>query len=152
MAALVVFGIEERLFGVPAEDVERVLPVVDVMPLPESPPVVAGIVDYGGVIVPAIDLRPRFGLPPRPLRLDHRMLVVATRRRLLLLLADRVEGVTEVAPQAFDDMADLIDGAALFNAAGTSQHGLVYVYDIEALLSVDEEVALDAALDRAGVP
>ena len=49
---------------------------------------VAGIVHVRGRVVPVVDLRVRFGLPPIELSLDSRVVVVELAERTVGLLAD----------------------------------------------------------------
>src|ERR1035438_10028435 len=44
------------------------LVVVDITPLLEAPAIVLGIMDLGGVVIPVIDIRKRFGHPSHDIR------------------------------------------------------------------------------------
>ncbi len=49
---------------------ERIIPVVEIIPLPNALDLVLGIINVGGQIIPVIDTRKRFRLPERELNLS----------------------------------------------------------------------------------
>jgi len=61
---LVLFGVGSVVYGLPIERVREVVNPLDIIELPHAPPSVVGVTDHRGEVVPVIDLRTRFGLPP----------------------------------------------------------------------------------------
>jgi len=73
---LVSFRLGRQLYALPLDHVERALRMVVVIPVPEAPTWVLGVIDLHGRVVPVVDLRQRFGQPPKEPDLDDRLLVV----------------------------------------------------------------------------
>jgi purine-binding chemotaxis protein CheW len=135
----------ERL-GIRVEDVSEVLWAVAVTPLPQAPEIVAGVIDVRGVIVPVLNVRPRFGHQSRPMRLGDRLVLVKSERRRIALLFDGADTVVEVAEEA-------IEGASSFGTPppGISgivklPDGLVLIHRMESFLSAAEAAVLEEAL------
>jgi purine-binding chemotaxis protein CheW len=61
---LVVFSLDEQRYSLALDRVRRTMRVVAITPLPKAPPIVLGIVDLGGVVIPVINIRQRFNHPP----------------------------------------------------------------------------------------
>lgn len=61
---LVLFGVGTVVYGLPIERVREVVNPLEIIPLPHAPPSVIGVTDHRGEVVPVLDLRTRFGLPP----------------------------------------------------------------------------------------
>lgn len=61
---LVLFGVGAVVYGLPIERVREVVNPQDVIPLPHAPSTIVGVTDHRGEVVPVVDLRTRFGLPP----------------------------------------------------------------------------------------
>lgn len=61
---LVLFGIGTVVYGLPIERVREVVNPLEIIPLPHAPSSVIGVTDHRGEVVPVLDLRTRFGLPP----------------------------------------------------------------------------------------
>ncbi|MEO8857232.1 MAG: chemotaxis protein CheW, partial [Burkholderiaceae bacterium] len=60
VAQLVVFVLAQQRFGVWLRHVECVLAAAETTPVPGAPPLVLGIIDLHGTMVPILDLRPRW--------------------------------------------------------------------------------------------
>ena len=50
----VVFTLDERFYGVRLSVVARVLRAVEITPLPKAPPIVIGVINLGGRIIPVV--------------------------------------------------------------------------------------------------
>jgi len=150
LVPLVILEVIGRRVALVAEAVIEVLPIVWVSPLPKAPPVVEGVIDFRGKVVPVLDLRARFGRPSSPPVLNEHLVVVKVAGRKLALHVDRAVGL-ETVP------AEDIDSAALPEvdyAAGVARlaNDLLLVHDLGAFLWADEGLALDAALAESGRP
>ena len=99
-----------------------------------------------GSVTPVVDMRRRFEERWTELRLSQRLVAIRTPQRPLALLADEVDGVRNIAEAALADMEALLPGAGIVTTIATTVEGLVYVYDVDALLSVTEDAALAAAM------
>jgi purine-binding chemotaxis protein CheW len=144
-APLLVFAVGESRCALAVDAVERVVPAVEVTPLPSVPDIVLGVVDIGGEIVPVLDVRRRFGQLRRPLRLSDRLVIARTPGRKLALLVDSADGV-------FDGQGAVPSAAVLPNLEhlrGVAQmgDGLIVIHDLETFLSLEEQAALDRAVE-----
>lgn len=148
--ALVPFTLDDRRCALRLDVVVRVEQAVRITPLPDAPPVVLGLVDWHGTLVPVVDLRVRFGMPSRPERAEDHLVVARTSRRLLAVLADAVEPVVEVDAAGLLPLDDMIPGATAVAGVARLADGLVVVHDLDTALSLDDETALDQALARRG--
>lgn len=143
----VVFRLEEQRYALHLSQVERVVSMVAVSPLPQTPAVVVGVINYHGSVVPVLDLRPRFGFPPRELSLTDHLLLARTTRRMLALPVDEVLGVNEVPVEDVLAPSALLPGVGYVTGIVALADGLLFIHDLEALLSMDEEQRLTEALD-----
>lgn len=149
---LVVFSLDEQRYALALSRVQRSIRVVAVTPLPGAPPIVLGIVDLAGAVLPVIDLRLRFGHPPRDLRLSDQLVIASTGQRTVALLVDTTIGVIEAAPEAYAPATDFLPRLDHIDGAVKRQDGLILIHDLERLLSLEEESAIDRALDAGGAP
>jgi purine-binding chemotaxis protein CheW len=146
---LVVFALDDQRYALALVCVQRSIRVVAVTPLPGAPAIVLGVIDLGGVVIPVIDVRGRFGHPPRAVRLSDHLLVATTRHRTVALLVDETTGVIEASPESHAPGGDILPGLELVDGAVKLEDGLVLIHDLERLLSLDEGTAIDRALDAS---
>jgi purine-binding chemotaxis protein CheW len=150
---LVLFSLADRPYALHLSAVERIVPIAAITPLPKAPPIVRGIVNIQGVVVPVIDIRKRFGLPEREICLADHLIVARTARRTVALVADAVSGVVRqeqaqiAVPQQILANLEYVEGVLKL------EDGLVLIHDLDTFLSALEEETLDRAIagDLAGV-
>ncbi len=143
--------IEDQRYGLPLERVEQVLPMVWVAPLPKAPEMVVGVINLHGAVLPVLDIRKRFGLPERRWGLTTRLVVVQLAHARIAVPVDEVVGVRDhfVDVRLPDPLPQSGDGC-ISGIVGLSD-GLLFLCDLEAFLSLDEQHQLTVALDR-GTP
>ena len=146
---LVVFGIEGQRYALPLSIVEQVVPMVAVSPLPQAPIVALGVINLHGTIIPVLDIRRRFGFPPRDYGLTSQLLVARTTRRTLALPVDEVAGVMEVPGDAVTPADKVLPGIGHVAGIVALADGLLFIHDLDTFLSLDEERQLAAALGEA---
>jgi purine-binding chemotaxis protein CheW len=133
-------------FGIRLEDVERAFRMVAITPLPGAPPSLLGAVNVHGDVLAVADLCRRLGLPPRAYGPDAHLLITRTPRRRLALAVDEVQGVIEVAASAIASTAALAGAPHPVAGAVGLPDGVIFVQDMEAFLSAEEDGQLAAAL------
>jgi purine-binding chemotaxis protein CheW len=145
---LVVFSLDGQRYALALHCVQRSLRVVAITPLPGAPSIVAGIIDLAGVVIPVIDIRARFKLPPRALHLSQHLVVATAAGRTVALLVDETNGVIEGPPGGAVPADTILPGLELVEGAVKLDDGLVLIHDLARLLSLEEGLALDRALSR----
>lgn len=104
---LVVAQIAGRRCAFPAHDVQSVIEVGTVTPVPATPDFIAGITAIGSQALTVIDCRRAIGFDPEQWALDHRAIVVAVAGYSYALRIDSIEDITtavaepEVVPGGF---------------------------------------------------
>ena len=92
-AQFVVFRLGEDEFGLPIEAVNEVARVPDqITRLPKTPKFLEGVVNLRGDVLPVVDQRRRFDMPPLEEQGARRLVVVRTERHRAGLIVDRVSG------------------------------------------------------------
>ena len=124
---------------------DYVLPVTQVLhlesyatatPVPGAPAYVAGLVQVRGRVVPVVDLRARFGLPPIEHTIDHRVVVVQAGTRIAGLLVDSAREVMEISATCFENPPDLIEhqSAGFVTAVATVAQRLFLLIDVPRII------------------
>lgn len=144
---LLVFTLGEERYALPLATVERIVRAVEVTPLPQAPEIVLGVINAQGRIIPVVDVHRRFRLPAHVRRLDDRFIIARTARRLVALAADEVVGIREITPHELVNAQENLPFAGYIRGVAKLEDGLVLISDLDASLSLDEELLLDAAMD-----
>lgn len=145
--SLVLFALDGARCAVDASRVVEILAAVAVRPLPAQPAYVAGIIDVRGTIVPVLELRVRFGRPPRPMELSDQLIVVRAGERLVALWVNGVEAFAPAETAAWSSAGGLVVGDRSLVGVATLADGLVTIHDVDAFIAQCEA---DAVFEAAG--
>ena len=143
---IIVFALDEPRYALLLSAVERVVRAVEITPLPKAPEIVLGIINAQGRIIPVIDVRQRFRLPTREMKLDDRFIIARTSRRQVALVVDSVAGVRQLTDRQMVSAEQALPFADYLKGVAKLEDNLVLIHDLDQFLSLDEEKVIDAAL------
>lgn len=146
---LVAFAVDNRRVALPLSAVERVLRAVAVERLPKAPPIVLGVINVQGRIIPVMDVRRRFGLPGREVRASDHLLLARTRGREVALAVDAVAGVIEPEAGEVTEAPAILPELKYVMGVTTIDGDLIFIHDLDTFLSLEEAQRLDAALEQS---
>ncbi len=152
LVPLLVFQLGDKRLAMPARGVQEVVRAVAVARLPKAPPIVEGVINVRGTVVPVLDIRQRFGLPPNPIALDQRLIIAQAGPRLVALRVDRALDLISVPADAIESAAYAAPGAEYVAGIAKLPDGLLVIHNLESFLSLDEARAVDAAASAAAGP
>ncbi len=87
------FDLAGETFALPVEPVREVLRIHNITRVPHAPHPIRGVTNLRGRVIPVIDLRRRVGLQEGEIDRLARIIIVASRGRLIGLLVDQVHHV-----------------------------------------------------------
>lgn len=122
--------------------------MVEITRLPAGPDFIHGVINVRGNILPVLDLRCRFGLPERPVRLSDQLIILRCATRGFALMVDAVCDVRDCTEQMRTEGAEIIPDLPFLAAVVKLHDGLILLQDPELLLSPDESIAIDELIAR----
>jgi len=141
-----VFGLDEQRYAVRVADVVEVQRMVALVTLPGAPDVVEGVFDLRGLLVPVMDVRARFGIPPKPIEPSDQLVVARAGSRTVALRVDATHGLVEVTADRLDTAVSRFPGVVHVEGVAQDDAGLIVVHDLTTFLSLEEGHRLDVAL------
>jgi purine-binding chemotaxis protein CheW len=143
---LLVFELDDARYALRLECVREVARAVLITPLPDAPTVVEGVIDVRGNLVAVYDLRARFGLPPRPLDPDHRIVIAWTGERTIAIRSDRTDWIERAVPRRLEPAAHLPAAGGVVAGAAQLPDGIVLIHDLTTFLDDAARRTLEHAL------
>ncbi|MBI5797172.1 MAG: purine-binding chemotaxis protein CheW [Planctomycetes bacterium] len=145
---LVTFTLDNCKFALPLPQVERIVNVVEITPLPKAPEVVIGVVNVRGRIIPVVDIRKRFCLPKREMNLNNKFILSHTSKRSVGIIVDSVTGVIESSKKEVVTPEKILPGIEYLEGVVKLEDGLTLIHNIDSFLSLEEEKTLDDAMRK----
>lgn len=142
----ILFTVAGTSYALPSQDVAHVEMVEQVTRVPNAPPFVDGVVFSRGQVVPAINMRARFGFERAPLDVASRLLVVQTRGRSVGLLVDACREFMTVPASAIHAPGEALSGLSAQYVDGVATVGdrLIVILGLQRLLTTTEPAAAGA--------
>jgi purine-binding chemotaxis protein CheW len=137
---LVTFRLKDETYGINVMQVQEVLRVSEIAPVPGAPGYVLGIINLRGNVVTVIDTRTRFGLPTTELDDASRIVIIESEQQVVGILVDSVAEVVELRQSEIDTAPSIgsEESSRYIQGVASRDHDLLIVVDLNKLLS-DEE-------------
>jgi purine-binding chemotaxis protein CheW len=140
METWVTFRLEGETFSFPVSHVQEILRVETITRVPHAPKAVRGVTNMRGRVLPVVDLRVRLGLPEALVTEESKILVAASKGRLLGLLVDSMRQVVHldrlrVQPPPADVMTEQSD---YILGVCDLEGELVILLDVDRVLLIKE--------------
>jgi len=139
---LVTFRLKDETYGINVMQVQEVLRVAEIAPVPGAPHYVLGIINLRGNVVTVIDTRVRFGLPSAEIDDLSRIIVIESEAQVVGILVDSVAEVVDLNASEIDSAPNVgnEESSRYIQGVASRDSNLLIVVDLNKLLS-DEEWA-----------
>lgn len=148
---LVSFIVEDEEFGVNILRVQEIIRPIAITRVPNAPPFVEGVINLRGRIIPVVDLRKRFGFPPREHDSSTRIVVVELHDKVIGFMTDAVKEVLRIERSVMEPPPDLAVGidANYIQHVAKLEDRLLIMLDLDAVITQEESEALDPLKEAA---
>jgi len=138
----ILFIVADTTYALPSRDVAHVEMVEQVTRVPNAAAFVDGVVFSRGQVVPAINMRARFGFERAPLDVSSRLLVVQVQGRSVGLLVDACREFQTIPPSAIHPPGEALSsiGAQYMESVATMADRLIVILNLDRLLDSSEPV------------
>ena len=100
----IIFQLGEEKYGMNLSHVNGIEQEYHIIPVPNAPEGIKGIINLRGVVIPVYSLRERFGMDSRVDNPGKSMLVTKSSGTLLAYEVDAVLGIEELTPEDINKM------------------------------------------------
>ena len=136
----VTFRLENEKYGINVMQVQEVLRVTEIAPVPGAPSYVLGIINLRGNVVTVIDTRSRFGLASAEMDDSTRIVIIEAEEQVVGILVDSVAEVVDLKSSEIETAPNVgtEESAKFIQGVASHDDELLILVDLNKLLS-DEE-------------
>ena len=136
----VTFRLDNEAYGINVMQVQEVLRVTEIAPVPGASDYVLGIINLRGNVVTVIDARRRFNLSPRDPDDASRIVIIEAEKQVVGILVDSVAEVVDLRASEIETAPNVGNEETSRYILGVSSRGdvLLILVDLNKLLSDDE--------------
>jgi len=139
--SFITFTLDSEVYAVPIQTIEEIIGQQEISLLPNVPNFIKGVINLRGEIVPIMDLRLKFGLPPKECTQFTVFLIVRVDERLMGMVVDNVADVLVIEPSKVQKrpvFSAKISTEFIKGVYKDAQEELVILVDVPALIKPEE--------------
>jgi purine-binding chemotaxis protein CheW len=142
MEPFILFELAGTTYGVRSRFVQQIELIEDVAAVPNAHAAVEGVVLVRGQVIPALNLRTRFGFDKIERDLRSRLVVINSGGRVVGLIVDTAREFIKIAPESIEPPPEALTGLSgrYLEGIATIKERMVLVLNLDAVLDLDYEV------------
>ena len=136
----VTFFLDNEKYGIKVMQVQEVLRMTEIAPVPGAPHYVLGIINLRGNVVTVIDSRKRFGLPDQEPDDSTRIVIIEAGDNVVGILVDSVAEVVDLRASEIETAPNVgtDESSKYIQGVSSQEQELLILVDVDKLLT-DEE-------------
>ena len=140
MLQWVTFQLDEEIYGVNVMQVQEVLRVTEIAPVPGAPSYVLGIINLRGNVVTVLDTRARFGLPQQDVGDSSRILIIESADQVVGILVDSISEVVYLRESEIEPAPNVgnEESSRFIQGVCNREEELLILVDLNKFLTEDE--------------
>ena len=138
--SFVLFELDGNLYGLPSRNVQHIDMLEHVTPVPNANPAIDGVVFSRGQVIPALNLRVRFGFPRRDNTIRTRIVFATVHDRIVGLIVDTAREFRHFSSDSLRPIEKTLTGINDKYLTAVTKLGerLVLILDLDAVLNVED--------------
>jgi len=137
---LVTFLVGDHYLGIPLQGVQEINRNLTLTPVPNSSPIVSGVLNLRGEVVTVLDLKMMVFGEPTEIGENTRNIVVNVQGERVGVLVDRIVDVVSVDHSDLDDLPPNLEksGRQFFQGVFQTERGLLTMFEIDEAVRESE--------------
>jgi purine-binding chemotaxis protein CheW len=140
LESYVLFELAGSVYGIPSQSVQHIDMFEHVTLVPNANPAIDGVVFSRGHVIPALNLRVRFGFPRREKTIQTRIVFATVHDRTVGLIVDSAKEFQRLPADSIRPIEETLTGinGKYLKAVTKVGERLVLLLDLQAVLNVDD--------------
>ena len=142
MEPFILFELAGTTYGVRSRFVQQIEMIDDVASVPNAHPAVDGVILVRGQVIPALNLRTRFGFDKVERDLRSRLVVINVGTRVVGLIVDTAREFIKIPTESIEPPPEALTGLSghYLEGIATIKERMILVLNLDAVLDLDYEV------------
>lgn len=146
----ILFELAGTTYTIPSASVLHIEMIEHVTIVPNAHRAIDGVVFSRGQVIPALNLRVRFGFEREPANIRTRILFTSVNQRTVGLIVDTAREFRKIAANSIRPIEEALTGVSgnYLKGLTTVNDRLVLILDLEAVLNLDKDESLASSLSE----
>ncbi|MFH1052264.1 MAG: chemotaxis protein CheW [bacterium] len=144
----ILFWLDSQGFALHLENIERIVRIVEVKPLPKAPEYILGSINFQGEFLPVINMRKLFLLEERDIDLNDQLIITQTEHRKVALWVDKVGDIVERSIDEIIKTDKVLLDIEYVEGLFEFEDGVILLHDLDKFLRLEQISLLKEALEK----
>jgi purine-binding chemotaxis protein CheW len=146
----VLFELAKATYAIPSASVQHIEMLEHVTLVPNAHRAIDGVVFSRGQVIPALNLRVRFGFPRQERDMRTRVIFSQTQQRIVGLIVDSAREFRKIRAGAIRPIEQALTGIAgnYLKGLTTINERLILILDLDSVLNLDKDESLANSLSE----
>ncbi len=146
----VVFQLGEQRYGMSLMRINGIEKDYHIIPVPNAPEGISGIINLRGSVVPVYSLRERFGMDSRIDNPEKSLLITLSSGTMLAYEVDAVEEIEEMRPEDVNEMPSVASSeeTAFMDKVLHIRNDIVIAINVDKVLSEDAQNMVNQLIEN----
>ena len=143
------FALGKEIFSIDVMKIHGVERIMEITIIPDYPDFIEGVINLRGQIIPIIELRKRFRIPPAEHGKETRIMLVEINKMIVGIIVDRVFEVLQFDEHQIGQMPKVGTSTVkqkFVLGVVEQKNNLVILLDIDKLFTEEEAITLSASV------
>ena len=141
---LFVFTLMNQKYGIDLLCVEKGVHAVEITEVPENISTLLGVINVHGKIVPVLNIREKFNLPPKEIDIDDSIVIVKVSDKTVAFIADSLNGVMELSDDEMITSDEILPHLQNMEGVVKLAGDMILIHDLGKTLSIETKKDIDA--------
>jgi len=147
----IIFSVDTEEYGLSVLRVQEIIRYLSPTKVPQAPPFVEGVIDFRGEVIPILNLRARFNLPPRSYDTFSVIIVIEANGKIVGLTVDQVSDIINIPNEKIHPAPEFSaqKNTRYLTAMGKLGERLVLILDLDKIMDLRDQEQLEELINSA---
>lgn len=138
--------IDDKIFALDINCVERVIPSVEITTIPELPDYIKGVINYQSKIIPIINNRKLFLIEEKEIDLEDMFIIISYNSKMFCIISDSTDEIISCEESDILNSKNISSNLKLTKGIIEKDGKIIIVYDINEFIQLEEYQFIDKRL------
>lgn len=141
----IIFSVGSEEYGLNVLRVQEIIRYLTPTKVPHAPSFVEGVIDFRGEVIPVLNLRNRFNLPPKEYDPFSVIIVIETNGKIVGLTVDQVSDIINIPKDQIHPAPDFASqtNTRYLTSLGKLGERLILIIDLDKIMDLNEQEHLE---------
>lgn len=146
----VLFHVGNELYGISILNVKAIEKYVNILPVPNAPSYIEGVINLRGEVIPVYSLRTKFGLAKREPNEETKLIIANANNYAIAFVVDKVKEIIEIPDEQLSETPKIVEAeeTAYIGQIAMEKNQLIILLNLDGIMNMKEKSKIEEILKQ----